>query len=160
MSADYILLKAAWLQRVKYRSSEKFFWALLPRSFSMDYRRGALSFCGAFYFFQVRSSWHKTDTLRISTMRECHCAKHHKVSADGLISAAEGRGSLVSIVVDRHPGVVHSHEVAVFACSISISLTFLKMVMVTIMQLASFGNWPVVGWIAPDAMSKLHVPAE
>ena len=70
-------------------------------------------------------------------MREC--AKQHKVSA-GLISAAEGRGSLVSIVVDRHPGVVHSDEVAVFACSISISLTFLKMVMVTIMQLASFGN--------------------
>ena len=46
---------------------------------------------------------------------EHHFAKHDNVSV-GLISAAEGLFSLVSIVVHRHPGVVDRHEVAVLAC--------------------------------------------
>ena len=44
-----------------------------------------------------------------------HFAKHHNVSV-GLISAAEGLFSLVSVVVHWHPGVVDRHEVAVLAC--------------------------------------------
>ena len=44
-----------------------------------------------------------------------HFAKHPNVSV-GLISAAEGLFSLVSVVVHRHPGVVDCHEVAVLAC--------------------------------------------
>ena len=34
-----------------------------------------------------------------------------------LIGATEGWGALVSIEVDRHPGVVHCREVAVGACN-------------------------------------------